>query len=283
MRDMNTIPRFTSSLFAILAACTPQLRAGDFLEEMQRQNEIDSLRQDIRNTRAEIESANIDADWRELRAQQAAENARREAEMQAQWQAMMNAYQQQTPLVQPDTGTDSLVKELKNLKDEIELSRLDADFRKHQSARQERLAAMTPEERTTYLQAEQEAARRPIDLSRLSPEEQESYFNTLRYALQHGHGAAVSQERQKQLQEYDEHQKWKRDEPVCHEEIQLCKWNHQTEAGKTFMIGVFKERHLGDRKADVDLAAKQIGARFYRLWEHHKWGDLEEVKVVFYK
>lgn len=56
-----------------------------------------------------------------------------------------------------------------------------------------------------------------------------------------------------------------------------------TEAGKTFMIGLFKERHLGDRKADIDAIAKQIGARFYRLWGHHKWGNLEEVKLVFYK
>ena len=280
---MNTIPRLIASLFAILAACSPQLHAGDFLEEMQRQNDIDSLRQDIRNTRAEIESANINADWQELRAQQAAENAR-QAEMQAQSQAMMNAHRQQmNPLVQPDTGTDSLVKGLRNLKDEIEQSRLDADFHQYQSARQERLAAMTPQERAAYLQAEQETARRPIDLSQLSPQEQESYFNTLRYALQHGHGAAVSPERQKQLKDYEEHQKWQRDEPVCQEEIQLRKWNHPTEAGDTFMIGVFKERHLGDRKADVDMAAKQIGARFYRLWEHHKWGNLEEVKVVFYK
>ena len=74
-----------------------------------------------------------------------------------------------------------------------------------------------------------------------------------------------------------------KDESICHEEIQLRKWNHQTEGGKTFMIGLFKERHLGDRMADVERAAKQIGARSYRLWGHHKWGNLEEVKVVFYK
>ena len=74
-----------------------------------------------------------------------------------------------------------------------------------------------------------------------------------------------------------------KEEAICHEEIQVRKWNHQTEDGKTFMIGLFKERHLGDRKADVERIAKQIGARFYRLWGHHKWGNLEEVKVAFYK
>ena len=67
------------------------------------------------------------------------------------------------------------------------------------------------------------------------------------------------------------------------EEIQLHKWNHYTTDGKTFMIGVFKERHLGDRKREVDAIAKQIRARCYRTWEHHKLGNVEEVKVVFYK
>jgi hypothetical protein len=31
------------------------------------------------------------------------------------------------------------------------------------------------------------------------------------------------------------------------------------------------------------LPIYEIGARFYRMWEHHKLGNLEEVKVVFYK
>ena len=49
------------------------------------------------------------------------------------------------------------------------------------------------------------------------------------------------------------------------------------------MIGVFRDRHLGDCNADVDAAAKQIGARCYARWERHKFGNLEEVKAVFYK
>ena len=49
------------------------------------------------------------------------------------------------------------------------------------------------------------------------------------------------------------------------------------------MISVFRERRLGDRKAAVGTVAKQIGARSYKLWEHHKLGNLEEVKVGFYK
>ena len=67
------------------------------------------------------------------------------------------------------------------------------------------------------------------------------------------------------------------------EEIQLHKWDHYTTDGKTFMIGVFKERHLGDRRREVDAIAKQIPARLYRVWEHHKLGSVEEVEVVFYK
>jgi len=67
------------------------------------------------------------------------------------------------------------------------------------------------------------------------------------------------------------------------EEIQLHKWDHYTTDGKTFMIGVFKERHLGDRRREVDAIAKQIRSRFYRMWDHHKLGNVEEVKVVFYK
>jgi hypothetical protein len=67
------------------------------------------------------------------------------------------------------------------------------------------------------------------------------------------------------------------------EEIQLHKWDHYTTEGKTFMIAVFKERHLGDRKLEVDAAARQIRAQFYRMWDHHKIGNLEEVRIVFYK
>lgn len=68
-------------------------------------------------------------------------------------------------------------------------------------------------------------------------------------------------------------EQWKIEEEWCHKEIQLHKWDHQTTIGKTFMIGVLRERRLGDRKADVDAVAKQIGARFYRTWEHHKLGN----------
>ena len=49
------------------------------------------------------------------------------------------------------------------------------------------------------------------------------------------------------------------------------------------MLGTFFERKLGDRKKGVDAMVKQIGARFYKLWEHHKRGNIEEVKVAFYK
>jgi hypothetical protein len=83
--------------------------------------------------------------------------------------------------------------------------------------------------------------------------------------------------------EYLRAKKRKQEDEDCRKEIQLHKWDHWTDAGKTFMIGTFFERQLGDRKKDVDAVAKQIGARFYKVWEHHKRGDIEEVKVVFYK
>jgi hypothetical protein len=75
----------------------------------------------------------------------------------------------------------------------------------------------------------------------------------------------------------------KQEDEDCHKEMHLQRWDHGTNFGKTFMLGTFFERNLGDRKAEVDATAKQIGARFYKLWEHHKRGDIEEVKVVFYK
>jgi len=40
---------------------------------------------------------------------------------------------------------------------------------------------------------------------------------------------------------------------------------------------------LGDRKAEIDAIARQLGARFYRLWEHSKFRNVEAVKVVLYK
>jgi hypothetical protein len=133
---------------------------------------------------------------------------------------------------------------------------------------QPRFAPVPPD--TTGLELEIARLREAVENASLTPEERAAKAEVLR-----------KMHAQREIAEMEEQSK--RDEAVCHEEIQLRKWNHQTEAGKTFMIGVFKERHLGDRKADVEIAAKQIGARFYRLWEHHKWGNLEEVKVLFYK
>jgi hypothetical protein len=197
--------------------------------------------QEFRDLKARVEDLQIDRDSHELEVQRKTEEAKRQAEMEA-----VSVYPQQIPpLAQPDDGTDSLVKELRDLNDEIEQSRLDANFRRYQAALQARLAAMTPEQRAAYWEAcriAQDKAK--ADASKAAMEKEES---------------------------------------ICHEQIQLRKWSHQTEGGKTFMIGLFKERHLGDRKADVERAAKQIGARSYRLWGHHKWGNLEEVRVVFYK
>jgi hypothetical protein len=73
------------------------------------------------------------------------------------------------------------------------------------------------------------------------------------------------------------------EEECSNKEIQIHKWNHWTDAGKTFRIAVFSERNLGDRKAEIDAIAKQLGARFYRLWEHKKFCNVEAVKIVFFK
>jgi hypothetical protein len=207
----------------------------------------DSYR-DLQDRITWLEMQQQDREWDELEAQRKAEEAKQQAEIEAQQQATMNAYRQQTtPLVQPDT--DSLATDLRDLKDEIEQSRLDANFRQYQATLQPRLAAMTPEARAAYFHAAQEQA-------------QQAWL--------------------RQQQERDRKQR-EQDDAICNEEIQVHKWNHQNSFGKTFMIGLFKERRLGDRKADVDAVAKQIGARFYKMLEHHKWGNLEEVKVVFYK
>jgi hypothetical protein len=210
------IRKYALSLLATLALCSPRLYADDFVEPMQRQNEIDSLRQDIRDTQAEIESANIRREWNDMAA---AEDARRQAEQerqqeQAQWQDMMNAKRQQmNPLVQPDTGTDSLVKELRDLKDEIEQSRLDADFRQYQAAFQARLAAMTPEERAAYWEAQQLASEK-------------------------ARANAIQAEVEKKAQE---------EEVRYHDPFPYPphKWDHQTQFGKTFAIIKFRERKAG--------------------------------------
>jgi hypothetical protein len=78
-------------------------------------------------------------------------------------------------------------------------------------------------------------------------------------------------------------EQWKRDEAICHEPFQYREWKRQTNEGQTFLMVEFKERHLGDRKNEVEAWAKAYGAKRYSLWEHHKWNNLEWVQVVFYK
>jgi hypothetical protein len=78
-------------------------------------------------------------------------------------------------------------------------------------------------------------------------------------------------------------EQWKRDEAICHEPFQYRDWKRQTNEGQTFLLVEFKERHLGDRKKEVEAWAKAYGAKRYMLWEHHKWNNLEWVQVVFYK
>jgi hypothetical protein len=109
--------------------------------------------QEFRDLKAQVEELQIDQmnrEWDELEVQRKAEEAKRQAEMDA-----ISVHPQQIPpLPQPDTGTDSLVKELRDIKDEIEESRIDADFRQDQAALQARLDAMTPEQRAAYWESQ---------------------------------------------------------------------------------------------------------------------------------
>jgi colicin import membrane protein len=105
--------------------------------------------------------------------------------------------------------------------------------------------------------------RRKIFLNSLSPEDRAAYF-------------AAEQEAARR-------QKWQREEAICHEPFQYREWKRQTNEGQTFLMVEFKERHLGDRKKEVEAWAKAYGAKRYKLWEHHKWNNLEWVQVVFFK
>jgi len=206
--------------------------------------------QAFRDLKAEVEQLQIDQmnrEWHELDVQRKAEEAKQQAEM-----AAMSAYRQWTPpLAQPDDATDSLVRELRDLKDEIEQSRIDADFRQYQAALQARLDTMTPEQRAAYWESQ-------------------------RLALEKAKADAIQVEARKKTQE---------EEARCHDPFPYPphKWDHRTEFGTTFAIIKFRELKAGDRKKELDGYTAAIGARFYKQWSRVKQGGTDWVEVVFYK
>lgn len=206
--------------------------------------------QEFRDLKARVENLQIDQrnrEYDESEVQRKAEAAKREAEMEA-----INAYRQQIPpLVPPDAETDSLVKELRDLKDEMEQSRLDANFRQYQAALQARLDAMTPEQRAAYWESQ-----------RLAHEKAEA--------------DAIEAEAGRKAQE---------EEARCHDPFPYPphKWDHRTQFGKTFAIIKFRERKAGDRKKELDGYTKAIGAKFCKEWSRVRQGGTDWVEVVFYK
>jgi hypothetical protein len=206
--------------------------------------------QEFRDMKAQVEELQIDQmnrEWHELEVQRKAEEAKRQAEMDA-----IRVYPQQIPpLPQPDTGTDSLVKELRDIKDEIEQSRIDADFRQYQAALQARLDAMTPEQRAAYWESQ-------------------------RLAREKARADAIQAEAGKKAQE---------EEARCRDPFPYPphKWDRRTQFGKTFAIIKFRERKAGDRKKELDGYTKAIGAKFYKEWSRVQQGGTDWVEVVFYK
>ena len=74
------------------------------------------------------------------------------------------------------------------------------------------------------------------------------------------------------------------DEKLIHDPIdyQLGQWT--TNWGKAFVMAKFFERNLGDRKADLDALADQVGAqKRYTLIEKQKRGGVWWVRVFLYK
>jgi hypothetical protein len=206
--------------------------------------------QEFRDLKAEVEQLQID----QMHRKQHESEVQRQAE-EAKWQAEMEAIsaspKQIPPLPQPDAGTESVAKELSDLKDEIEQSRFDADFRQYQAALQARLDAMTPEQRAAYWESQ-------------------------RLAREKARADAIQAEAGKKAQE---------EEARCHDPFPYPphKWDHRTEFGKTFAIIKFRERKAGDRRKELDGYTKAIGAKFYKQWSRVKQGGTDWVEIVFYK
>lgn len=235
-------PCFTLSLAsALFAACVTSVPAQTSQQFRDLQSEVEDL-----------EIKQMDRDWAEQDAYWKQQEAKRRAEIQEQEQAEMNAYRQQmNPLPQPDTGTDSLVKELRDLQDEIVLSRQEAEFRQYQAALQAPLAAMTPEQRAAYWESQ-------------------------RLAREKATADVIQAQAEKKAQE---------EEARCHDPFPYPphKWNHQTQFGKTFAIIKFRERKAGDRREELNGYTKAIGANFYKEWSRVRQGGTDWVEIVFYK
>ena len=114
--------------------------AGDFVQDMYRQNEIDSLRQDIQNTQAEIEAANI---TRESQAEF-------EANLRQMQQPLMNSsYAPSLPSWSPPNDTNQWQRDMLDAEErQADVAEAQAFvFQSQQLARQKQVERQAAEEK----------------------------------------------------------------------------------------------------------------------------------------
>jgi nucleoid-associated protein YgaU len=77
---------------------------------------------------------------------------------------------------------------------------------------------------------------------------------------------------------------WKEEEKLIHDRIDYQHGSWPTDIGEAFVFAKFFERNLGDRKAELDALAHQLGAqRRYTLIEKKKQGGVWLVLVFLYR
>jgi hypothetical protein len=74
------------------------------------------------------------------------------------------------------------------------------------------------------------------------------------------------------------------EEKLVHEPIDYLRGKWTTDIGQAFVKATFFERNLGDRKAELDALADQLGAqKRYTLAQKQKYGAVWWVSVFLYK
>jgi len=69
--------------------------------------------------------------------------------------------------------------------------------------------------------------------------------------------------------------RWKDEEKLVHDPIDYQRGKWTTDIGQAFVVAKFFERNLGDRKAELDALADQLGAqKRYALIEKQKRGGV---------
>jgi hypothetical protein len=77
---------------------------------------------------------------------------------------------------------------------------------------------------------------------------------------------------------------WKEEEKLIHDPIDYQRGKWTTGSGEAFVAAKFFERNLGDRKAELDALADQLGAqKRYTLIEKQKRDSIWWVRVFLYK